>query len=178
MTRLWIDFDGRFPSFFLLLSFLCVPRVEVYRKAKKRKEERRQSSVGKIEVTERFVCVFQGPVGEVGGVRLPLQSLHGYGSVFMYSALTSPGGGSGQAGGGGGEVTLRLREPEDIPEEVLARLEDTATLSISLQGDAVLRLGAAAAGESLSLFEKFEKLESNRLLLPSIGVSGLGSHNK
>lgn len=66
----------------------------------------------------------------------------------MYSASTSPGGGSGQGGGGGGEVTLRLREPEDIPEEVLARLEDTATLSISLQGDAVLRLGAAGTGKS------------------------------
>lgn len=80
-------------------------------------------------------------------MRLPLQSLHGYGSVFMYSASTSPGGGSGQNGSGGGEVTLRLREPEDIPEEVLARLEDTATLSISFQGDAVLRLGAAGAGK-------------------------------
>ncbi|KAF7412168.1 hypothetical protein HZH66_001064 [Vespula vulgaris] len=112
-----------------------------------------------------------GPVGEVGGVRLPLQSLHGYGSVFMYSALTSPGGGSGQAGGGGGEVTLRLREPEDIPEEVLARLEDTATLSISLQGDAVLRLGAAAAVLSkefsnvpfsiVSRSESMENIESN-----------------
>jgi len=67
----------------------------------------------------------------------------------MYSASTSPGGGSGQGGGGGGEVTLRLREPEDIPEEVLARLEDTATLSISLQSDAVLRLGAAGTGESI-----------------------------
>ncbi|XP_054010932.1 fez family zinc finger protein erm-like [Hylaeus anthracinus] len=95
-----------------------------------------------------------GPVGEVGGVRLPLQSLHGYGSVFMYSASTSPGGGGGQGGGGGGEVTLRLREPEDIPEEVLARLEDTATLSISLQGDAVLRLGAAGTGNgNLELFD-------------------------
>ncbi|KAK2582905.1 hypothetical protein KPH14_008973 [Odynerus spinipes] len=101
-----------------------------------------------------MTAINSGPVGEVGGVRLPLQSLHGYGSVFMYSALTSPGGGGGQAGGGGGEVTLRLREPEDIPEEVLARLEDTATLSISLQGDAVLRLGAAAAGNgSLELFD-------------------------
>ncbi|KAI4496652.1 hypothetical protein M0804_000462 [Polistes exclamans] len=101
-------------------------------------------------VTQQIV----GPVGEVGGVRLPLQSLHGYGSVFMYSSLTSPGGGGGQAAGGGGEVTLRLREPEDIPEEVLARLEDTATLSISLQGDAVLRLGPAAAGNgSLELFD-------------------------
>lgn len=95
---------------------------------------------------------FQGPVGEVGGVRLPLQSLHGYGSVFMYSASTSPGGGGGQGGGGGGEVTLRLREPEDIPEEVLARLEDTATLSISLQSDAVLRLGAAGTGKSSPSF--------------------------
>ncbi|KYM83145.1 hypothetical protein ALC53_06412 [Atta colombica] len=95
-----------------------------------------------------------GPVGEVGGVRLPLQSLHGYGSVFMYSASTSPGGGGGQSSGGGGEVTLRLREPEDIPEEVLARLEDTATLSISLQSDAVLRLGAAGAGNgNLELFD-------------------------
>lgn len=84
-------------------------------------------------------------------MRLPLQSLHGYGSVFMYSASTSPGGGGGQGGGGGGEVTLRLREPEDIPEEVLARLEDTATLSISLQSDAVLRLGAAGTGESFYL---------------------------
>lgn len=93
-----------------------------------------------------YFLIFQGPVGEVGGVRLPLQSLHGYGSVFMYSASTSPGGGGGQSGGGGGEVTLRLREPEDIPEEVLARLEDTATLSISLQSDAVLRLGAAGTG--------------------------------
>ncbi|KOX76771.1 hypothetical protein WN51_11195 [Melipona quadrifasciata] len=93
----------------------------------------------------------RGPVGEVGGVRLPLQSLHGYGSVFMYSASTSPGGGGGQGGGGGGEVTLRLREPEDIPEEVLARLEDTATLSISLQGDAVLRLGAAGTEKSACL---------------------------
>lgn len=99
---------------------------------------------------------FQGPVGEVGGVRLPLQSLHGYGSVFMYSASTSPGGGGGQGGGRRGEVTLRLREPEDIPEEVLARLEDTATLSISLQSDAVLRLGAASTGESsLTLFFRF-----------------------
>ncbi|KYN38414.1 hypothetical protein ALC56_07455, partial [Trachymyrmex septentrionalis] len=97
-----------------------------------------------------------GPVGEVGGVRLPLQSLHGYGSVFMYSASTSPGGGGGQSSGGGGEVTLRLREPEDIPEEVLARLEDTATLSISLQSDAVLRLGAAGAGNlPLILFFTF-----------------------
>ncbi|XP_076667271.1 uncharacterized protein LOC143368432 isoform X3 [Andrena cerasifolii] len=95
-----------------------------------------------------------GPVGEVGGVRLPLQSLHGYGSVFMYSASTSPGGGGGQGGGGGGEVTLRIREPEAIPEEVLARLEDTATLSISLQGDAVLRLGAAGTGNgNLELFD-------------------------
>ena len=99
-------------------------------------------------------------MGEVGGVRLPLQSIHGYGSLFMYSASTSPGGsagssGSGATGGSGsgsnsGEVTLRLREPEDIPEEVLARLEDTATLSISLQGDAVLRLGAATAGKFCS----------------------------
>ncbi|KOC62075.1 hypothetical protein WH47_01867 [Habropoda laboriosa] len=72
----------------------------------------------------------------------------------MYSASTSPGGGGGQGGGGGGEVTLRLREPEDIPEEVLARLEDTATLSISLQGDAVLRLGAAGTGNgNLELFD-------------------------
>lgn len=94
-----------------------------------------------------YLFCFQGPVGEVGGVRLPLQSLHGYGSVFMYSASTSPGGGSGQGGGGGGEVTLRLREPEDIPEEVLVRLEETATLSISLQSDAVLRLGAAGTGK-------------------------------
>ncbi|TGZ54328.1 Uncharacterized protein DBV15_08194 [Temnothorax longispinosus] len=101
-------------------------------------------------------AIEKGPVGEVGGVRLPLQSLHGYGSVFMYSASTSPGGGGGQGGGGGGEVTLRLREPEDIPEEVLARLEDTATLSISLQSDAVLRLGAAGAGNMpLTLFFTF-----------------------
>ncbi|KAK0084058.1 hypothetical protein PV325_007678 [Microctonus aethiopoides] len=92
------------------------------------------------------LTILPGPVGEVGGVRLPLQSLHGYGSVFMYSASTSPGGAGGQGSGGGGEVTLRLREPEDIPEEVLARLEDTATLSISLQGDAVLRLGSAGTG--------------------------------
>ncbi|CAB0034782.1 unnamed protein product, partial [Trichogramma brassicae] len=99
-----------------------------------------------------------GPVGEVGGVRLPLQSLHGYGSVFMYSASTSPGGGANVAANTGntlltgngstvtnsnGEVTLRLREPDDLSDDVLARLEDTATLSISLQGDAVLRLGAA-----------------------------------
>lgn len=84
-------------------------------------------------------------------MRLPLQSLHGYGSVFMYSASTSPGGGGGQGSGGGGEVTLRLREPEDIPEDVLARLEDTATLSISFQSDAVLRLGAAGAGECSAL---------------------------
>ncbi|XP_076226038.1 uncharacterized protein LOC116426634 isoform X2 [Nomia melanderi] len=101
-----------------------------------------------------MTAINSGPVGEVGGVRLPLQSLHGYGSVFMYSASTSPGGGGGQGGGGGGEVTLRLREPEDIPEEVLARLEDTATLSISLQGDAVLRLGAAGTGNgNLELFD-------------------------
>lgn len=103
----------------------------------------------------------------MGGVRLPLQSLHGYGSVFMYSATTSPGGAGGQAGGGGNEVTLRLREPEDIPEEVLARLEDTATLSISLQGDAVLRLGAATSGEYYILvkevfinFELYNNLQS------------------
>ncbi|XP_044021128.1 uncharacterized protein LOC122861039 [Aphidius gifuensis] len=96
-----------------------------------------------------MTAINSGPVGEVGGVRLPLQSLHGYGSVFMYSASTSPGGGgqNGQGNGGNGEVTLRLREPEDIPEEVLARLEDTATLSISLQGDAVLRLSSASAGK-------------------------------
>ncbi|XP_012055019.1 PREDICTED: uncharacterized protein LOC105618089 [Atta cephalotes] len=101
-----------------------------------------------------MTAINSGPVGEVGGVRLPLQSLHGYGSVFMYSASTSPGGGGGQSSGGGGEVTLRLREPEDIPEEVLARLEDTATLSISLQSDAVLRLGAAGAGNgNLELFD-------------------------
>ncbi|XP_011646478.1 uncharacterized protein LOC105433074 [Pogonomyrmex barbatus] len=101
-----------------------------------------------------MTAINSGPVGEVGGVRLPLQSLHGYGSVFMYSASTSPGGGGGQGGGGRGEVTLRLREPEDIPEEVLARLEDTATLSISLQSDAVLRLGAAGAGNgNLELFD-------------------------
>ncbi|XP_050464811.1 uncharacterized protein LOC126858489 isoform X3 [Cataglyphis hispanica] len=101
-----------------------------------------------------MTAINSGPVGEVGGVRLPLQSLHGYGSVFMYSASTSPGGGGGQGGGGGGEVTLRLREPEDIPEEVLARLEDTATLSISLQSDAVLRLGAAGTGNgNLELFD-------------------------
>ncbi|XP_051166525.1 uncharacterized protein LOC127284870 isoform X2 [Leptopilina boulardi] len=101
-----------------------------------------------------MTAINSGPVGEVGGVRLPLQSLHGYGSVFMYSASTSPGGGNGQGNGGGGEVTLRLREPEDIPEEVLARLEDTATLSISLQGDAVLRLGAANGGNgNLELFD-------------------------
>ncbi|XP_063991092.1 mucin-12 isoform X2 [Diachasmimorpha longicaudata] len=101
-----------------------------------------------------MTAINSGPVGEVGGVRLPLQSLHGYGSVFMYSASTSPGGGNGQSGGGGGEVTLRLREPEDIPEEVLARLEDTATLSISLQGDAVLRLGSASTGNgNLELFD-------------------------
>lgn len=80
-------------------------------------------------------------------MRLPLQSLHGYGSVFMYSASMSPGEAGGGGGGGGGEVTLRLREPEDIPEEVLARLEDTATLSISLQGDTVLRLGGAGSGK-------------------------------
>ncbi|KAL7306718.1 hypothetical protein TKK_0001388 [Trichogramma kaykai] len=104
-----------------------------------------------------------GPVGEVGGVRLPLQSLHGYGSVFMYSASTSPGGGANVAANTGntlltgngstvtnsnGEVTLRLREPDDLSDDVLARLEDTATLSISLQGDAVLRLGAATTGIS------------------------------
>ncbi|XP_057333993.1 uncharacterized protein LOC130673095 isoform X3 [Microplitis mediator] len=101
-----------------------------------------------------MTAINSGPVGEVGGVRLPLQSLHGYGSVFMYSASTSPGSAGGQGSGGGGEVTLRLREPEDIPEEVLARLEDTATLSISLQGDAVLRLGSAATGNSnLELFD-------------------------
>ncbi|XP_043278000.1 uncharacterized protein [Venturia canescens] len=101
-----------------------------------------------------MTAINSGPVGEVGGVRLPLQSLHGYGSVFMYSASTSPGSGGSQGGGGGGEVTLRLREPEDIPEEVLARLEDTATLSISLQGDAVLRLGTAGSGNSnLELFD-------------------------
>ncbi|XP_074115296.1 uncharacterized protein LOC141537969 [Cotesia typhae] len=101
-----------------------------------------------------MTAINSGPVGEVGGVRLPLQSLHGYGSVFMYSASTSPGGAAGQGGGSGGEVTLRLREPEDIPEEVLARLEDTATLSISLQGDAVLRLGSATTGNSnLELFD-------------------------
>ncbi|XP_048504892.1 mucin-4 isoform X8 [Athalia rosae] len=102
-----------------------------------------------------MTAINSGPVGEVGGVRLPLQSLHGYGSVFMYSASMSPGGaGGGTGGGGGGEVTLRLREPEDIPEEVLARLEDTATLSISLQGDTVLRLGGAGTGNgSLELFD-------------------------
>ncbi|KAH0534576.1 hypothetical protein KQX54_005521 [Cotesia glomerata] len=100
-----------------------------------------------------------GPVGEVGGVRLPLQSLHGYGSVFMYSASTSPGGTAGQGGGGGGEVTLRLREPEDIPEEVLARLEDTATLSISLQGDAVLRLGSATTA---SRYDAYTRVRSRR----------------
>ncbi|KAJ8670353.1 hypothetical protein QAD02_001612 [Eretmocerus hayati] len=111
---------------------------------------------------------FTGPVGEVGGVRLPLQSLHGYGSVFMYSASTSPGGGSGSSGtgsGGGasqgasstGEVTLRLREPEDIPEEVLARLEDTTTLSISLQGDAVLRLGAASTEQDIRVVYLIQK---------------------
>ncbi|XP_014218337.2 uncharacterized protein LOC106646732 [Copidosoma floridanum] len=112
--------------------------------------------------TGSMTAINSGPVGEVGGVRLPLQSLHGYGSVFMYSASTSPGGGGGGGTGNGatgqtngtGEVTLRLREPEDIPEEVLARLEDTATLSISLQGDAVLRLGAATPGNgSLELFD-------------------------
>ena len=86
-------------------------------------------------------------------MRLPLQSLHGYGSVFMYSASTSPGTGGGQGGGGGGEVTLRLREPEDIPEEVLARLEDTATLSISLQGDAVLRLGTPGSGKFITKYK-------------------------
>ncbi|KAL2718574.1 hypothetical protein V1478_012450 [Vespula squamosa] len=127
---------------------------EMVAQQKKEKEGRvypcARPSTGKRKSTETRAivsgsrCYFVngtviGPVGEVGGVRLPLQSLHGYGSVFMYSALTSPGGGSGQAGGGGGEVTLRLREPEDIPEEVLARLEDTATLSISLQGDARTR---------------------------------------
>ncbi|XP_058809720.1 uncharacterized protein LOC131674920 [Phymastichus coffea] len=124
-----------------------------------------------------MTAINSGPVGEVGGVRLPLQSLHGYGSLFMYSATTSPGGaGGGSSSGTGssagstqvatatattsstGEVTLRLREPEDIPEEVLARLEDTATLSISLQGDAVLRLGAASAvTRELALFEIFNK---------------------
>ncbi|XP_011496532.1 PREDICTED: transcription factor HIVEP3-like [Ceratosolen solmsi marchali] len=108
----------------------------------------------------------QGPVGEVGGIRLPLQSLHGYGSVFMYSASTSTGGSGGvvgvssgvggitQSGSGSSEVTLRQREPEDIPEEMLARLEDTATLSISLQGDALLRLGADTTGNgNLELFD-------------------------
>ncbi|XP_046741243.1 uncharacterized protein LOC124408381 isoform X3 [Diprion similis] len=103
-----------------------------------------------------MTAINSGPVGEVGGVRLPLQSLHGYGSVFMYSASMSNGEAGGGAGGGGstGEVTLRLREPEDIPEEVLARLEDTATLSISLQGDTVLRLGGAGTGNgSLELFD-------------------------
>nr|KAF7438893.1 hypothetical protein H0235_001284 [Vespula pensylvanica] len=114
----------------------------------------REDEKTEIFLRDGLKILKMGPVGEVGGVRLPLQSLHGYGSVFMYSALTSPGGGSGQAGGGGGEVTLRLREPEDIPEEVLARLEDTATLSISLQGDAVLRLGAAAAVHSPAVLSK------------------------
>ncbi|XP_068991553.1 zinc finger protein 541 isoform X6 [Neodiprion pinetum] len=102
-----------------------------------------------------MTAINSGPVGEVGGVRLPLQSLHGYGSVFMYSASMSNGEAGGGAGGGStGEVTLRLREPEDIPEEVLARLDDTATLSISLQGDTVLRLGGAGTGNgSLELFD-------------------------
>lgn len=81
----------------------------------------------------------------------------------MYSASTSPGGGGGQGGEGGGEVTLRLREAEDIPEEVLARLGESATLSISLQGDAVLRLGAAGAGKTLLLIFNFFLVYTNEV---------------
>uniref|UniRef100_A0ABD2WSP6 Transcriptional-regulating factor 1 n=1 Tax=Trichogramma kaykai TaxID=54128 RepID=A0ABD2WSP6_9HYME len=122
-----------------------------------------------LNKTGSMTAINSGPVGEVGGVRLPLQSLHGYGSVFMYSASTSPGGGANVAANTGntlltgngstvtnsnGEVTLRLREPDDLSDDVLARLEDTATLSISLQGDAVLRLGAATTGNgNLDLFD-------------------------
>ncbi|EZA61997.1 hypothetical protein X777_07346 [Ooceraea biroi] len=90
----------------------------------------------------------------------------------MYSASTSPGGGGGQGGGGGGEVTLRLREPEDIPEEVLARLEDTATLSISLQSDAVLRLGAAGTGLTRRIVPDIRSTDTHSIL------TGVSLHSK
>lgn len=71
---------------------------------------------------------------ELSGVRLPLQPYTGGHAVFMYSTAAD------------GNVTLQLKEPDDLDRgslaAMLARLQDDATFSISYQDTDILSDGS------------------------------------
>ncbi|KAL3286032.1 hypothetical protein HHI36_000545 [Cryptolaemus montrouzieri] len=73
-------------------------------------------------------------VHELTGVRLPLQPYTGGHAVFMYSTAAD------------GNVTLQLKEPDDLDRgslaAMLARLQDDATFSISYQDTDILSDGS------------------------------------
>lgn len=84
----------------------------------------------------------------MAGVRLPLQPYTGSHAVFMYSTASD------------GNVTLQLKEPDDLDRNslaaMLAKLQDDATFSISYQDadilsdgsiDVLLGAGTANSGE-------------------------------
>ncbi|KAK9869205.1 hypothetical protein WA026_002956 [Henosepilachna vigintioctopunctata] len=75
-----------------------------------------------------------GGVHELTGVRLPLQPYTGGHAVFMYSTAAD------------GNVTLQLKEPDDLDRgslaAMLARLQDDATFSISYQDTDILSDGS------------------------------------
>lgn len=73
-------------------------------------------------------------VHELSGVRLPLQPYTGGHAVFMYSTAAD------------GNVTLQLKEPDDMDRSslaaMLARLQDDASFSISYQDTDILSDGS------------------------------------
>ncbi|KAK9744070.1 Zinc finger, C2H2 type [Popillia japonica] len=85
------------------------------------------------QVAEAETCTEKN-VHELTGVRLPLQPYTGGHAVFMYSTAAD------------GNVTLQLKEPDDLDRSslaaMLARLQDDASFSISYQDTDILSDGS------------------------------------
>ncbi|KAH1015254.1 hypothetical protein HUJ05_013015 [Dendroctonus ponderosae] len=105
----------------------------------KKKDENREMVVIRLVTNEA--------VHEFSGVRLPLQPYTGSHAVFMYSTASD------------GNVTLQLKEPDDLDRNslavMLARLQEDSSFSIYTQDTDILSdggidvlLGPGSSGEN------------------------------
>ncbi|CAH1185966.1 unnamed protein product [Phyllotreta striolata] len=118
-------------------------------------------SIAETEPATKDMTAVNAGIHELAGVRLPLQPYPSGHAVFMYSTASD------------GNVTLQLKEPDDLDRNslaaMLAKLQDDATFSISYQDtdilsegiDVLLGSGTANSGGSDAVTATFDLFDSS-----------------
>ncbi|XP_072389156.1 uncharacterized protein [Diabrotica undecimpunctata] len=118
-------------------------------------------NVADSEPASKDMTAVNAGIHELAGVRLPLQPYTGGHAVFMYSTASD------------GNVTLQLKEPDDLDKNslaaMLAKLQDDASFSISYQDtdilsegiDVLLGSGTANSGGSDAVTATFDLFDSS-----------------